>query len=97
MFTSQPTLRWQMNDTDPTEAIRATISFLAVEPTVAPPRIGTMGSSYGGGLVTYIASTDPRVKGVIAQVSSKASRIMASSAKVSRKRPPWRSRGLRGI
>ncbi len=61
-------LRWQMNYTDQTEDIRAAISFLVGEPTVDPQRIGIMGSSYGGGLVTYMAGTDPRVKCVVAQV-----------------------------
>ena len=61
-------LRWQMNYTDQTEDIRAAISFLAGEPTVDAQRIGLMGSSYGGGLVTYMAGTDPRVKCVVAQV-----------------------------
>lgn len=61
-------LRWQMNYTDQTEDIRAAISFIAGEPSVDPQRIGVMGSSYGGGLVTYMAGTDPRVKCVVAQV-----------------------------
>ena len=61
-------LRWQMNYTDQTEDIRAAISFLAGEPSVDPQRIGIMGSSYGGGLVTYMAGNDPRVKCVVAQV-----------------------------
>ena len=61
-------LRWQMNYTDQTEDIRAAISFLAGEPSVDPVRIGLMGSSYGGGLVTYMAGNDPRVKCVVAQV-----------------------------
>jgi dienelactone hydrolase/Ca2+-binding EF-hand superfamily protein len=61
-------LRWQMNYTDQTEDIRAAISFLAGEPSVDAERIGLMGSSYGGGLVTYMAGNDPRVKCVVAQV-----------------------------
>ena len=61
-------LRWQMNYTDQTEDIRAAISFLSGEPAVDPKRIGLVGSSYGGGLVTYMAGTDPRVKCVAAQV-----------------------------
>ncbi len=61
-------LRWQMNYTDQTEDIRAAISFLAGEPSVDPQRIGIMGSSYGGGLVTYMAGNDPHVKCVVAQV-----------------------------
>jgi dienelactone hydrolase len=61
-------LRWQMNYTDQTEGIRAAISFVAGEPPVDAQRIGIMGSSYGGGLVTVMAALDPRVKWVAAQV-----------------------------
>ena len=61
-------LRWQMNYADQTEDIRAAISFLAGEPGVDRERIGIMGSSYGGGLVTWIAGHDPRVRCVVAQV-----------------------------
>jgi dienelactone hydrolase len=61
-------LRWQMNMTDQTEDIRAAISFIAGEPGVDKDRIGLWGSSYGGGLVTYMAGTDPRVKCTAAQV-----------------------------
>jgi dipeptidyl aminopeptidase/acylaminoacyl peptidase len=61
-------LRWQMNYTDQTEDIRAAISFLSGEPAVDANRIGIMGSSYGGGLVTWVAGNDPRVKCVVAQV-----------------------------
>jgi cephalosporin-C deacetylase-like acetyl esterase len=60
--------RWQMNYADQTEDIRAAISFIAGEPGVDPDRIGIMGSSYGGGLVTWVAGNDPRVKCVVAQV-----------------------------
>jgi dienelactone hydrolase len=61
-------LRWQMNYADQTEDIRAAISFLTGESAVDSGRIGLLGSSYGGGLVTYMAGTDPRVKCVAAQV-----------------------------
>ena len=67
-------LRWQMNYTDQTEDIRAAISFVAGEPNVDKDRIGIWGSSYGGGLVTYMAGTDPRVKCVAAQVPGMGSR-----------------------
>jgi hypothetical protein len=53
---------------DQTEDIRAAISFVAGEPSVDAQRIGIMGSSYGGGLVTVMAALDPRVKCVAAQV-----------------------------
>jgi uncharacterized protein len=61
-------IRWQMDFADQTMDIRAAISFLAGEPGVDPQRIGIMGSSYGGGLVTWTAGNDPRVKCVAAQV-----------------------------
>lgn len=61
-------LRWQMNYADQTEDIRAAISFVAGEPAVDPQRIGIWGSSYGGGLATYMAGTDSRVKCLVAQV-----------------------------
>lgn len=61
-------IRWPMNYTDQTADIRAAISFIAGEPHVDPERIGLWGSSYGGGLVTWVAGNDPRVKCVAAQV-----------------------------
>jgi len=60
--------RWQMNYADQTEDIRGAISFLRREPGIDAAKIGIMGSSYGGGLVTWVAGNDPRVKCVIAQV-----------------------------
>ena len=61
-------IRWQMDFADQAMDIRAAISFLAGEPNVDAQRIGIMGSSYGGGLVTWTAGNDPRVKCVAAQV-----------------------------
>jgi dipeptidyl aminopeptidase/acylaminoacyl peptidase len=61
-------IRWPMNYTDQTADIRAAISFIAGEPNVDANRIGLWGSSYGGGLVTWVAGNDPRVKCVAAQV-----------------------------
>lgn len=62
-------VRWQMNYADQTEDIRAAISFLAGEKSVDARRIGLWGSSYGGGLVTWVAGNDARVRFAIAQVS----------------------------
>jgi hypothetical protein len=62
-------IRWQMDFADQAMDIRAAISFLTGEPNVDPQRIGIMGSSYGGGLVTWTAGNDPRVKCVAAQVA----------------------------
>lgn len=61
-------LRWQMNYADQTEDIRAAISFMTKEPIVDAGRIGLFGTSYGGGLVTWVAGNDPRVKCIVAQV-----------------------------
>jgi len=61
-------VRWQLDFADQTYDIRSAISFLVGEKNVDPDRIGIMGSSYGGGLVTWIAGNDPRVKCVVAQV-----------------------------
>jgi uncharacterized protein len=67
-------IRWQMNYADQTFDIRCAIAFLAGEPSIDAERIGIMGSSYGGGLVTWVAANDPRVKCVAAQVSGMGAR-----------------------
>jgi dipeptidyl aminopeptidase/acylaminoacyl peptidase len=61
-------IRWQMDLADQTLDIRCAISFLSGEPGVDPTRIGLFGTSYGGGLVTWVAGNDPRVKCVVSQV-----------------------------
>ncbi len=61
-------VRWQMDFADQAMDIRAAISFVAGEANVDRERIGIWGSSYGGGLVTWTAGNDPRVKCVVAQV-----------------------------
>jgi acetyl esterase/lipase len=61
-------VRWQMDLADQTLDIRCALSFLAGEPCVDPERIGLFGTSYGGGLVTWVAGNDPRVKCLVAQV-----------------------------
>jgi dipeptidyl aminopeptidase/acylaminoacyl peptidase len=61
-------IRWQMDFADQAMDIRAAISFLAGEPNVDPRSIGIMGTSYGGGLVTWTAGNDPRVRCVATQV-----------------------------
>jgi uncharacterized protein len=61
-------VKWQMDFADQTQDIRAAISFVAGEPGIDPERIGILGTSYGGGLVTWVAGNDARVKCVVAQV-----------------------------
>lgn len=71
-------IRWPMNYTDQTADIRAAISFVEGEPNVDKDRIGLWGSSYGGGLVTWVAGNDPRVKCVAAQVPGMGGRAPAA-------------------
>lgn len=61
-------IRWQMDFQDQTTDIRSAIAFMAGEPNVDRERIGILGTSYGGGLVTWTAAYDPRVKCAAVQV-----------------------------
>lgn len=61
-------IRWQMDFGDQVTDIRNAIGFIAGEPNVNFERIGVFGTSYGGGLATWIAAKDPRVKCAVAQV-----------------------------
>jgi uncharacterized protein len=61
-------VRWQMDMADQTLDIRCAVSFLVGEPCVDAERIGLFGTSYGGGLVVWVAGNDPRVKCVVSQV-----------------------------
>lgn len=61
-------IRWQMDFQDQTTDIRNAIAFMAGEPNVDPKRIGILGTSYGGGLVTWTAAYDPRLKCAAVQV-----------------------------
>jgi dipeptidyl aminopeptidase/acylaminoacyl peptidase len=61
-------VRWQMDFADQAMDIRAAIGFIAGEPNVDDQRIGIWDKCYGGGLVTWTAGNDPRVKCTVAQV-----------------------------
>jgi dipeptidyl aminopeptidase/acylaminoacyl peptidase len=61
-------IRWQMDFQDQTTDIRSAIAFMSGEPNVDPQRIGVLGTSYGGGLTTWAAAYDPRVKCAAVQV-----------------------------
>ena len=61
-------VRWQMDFGDQTTDIRNAIAFMAGEPNVDRERIGIFGTSYGGGLTTWTAAYDPRVKCAAVQV-----------------------------
>jgi dipeptidyl aminopeptidase/acylaminoacyl peptidase len=61
-------IRWQMDFQDQTTDIRNAIAFIAGDPNVDRGSIGLFGTSYGGGLVTWTAAFDPRVKCAAVQV-----------------------------
>ncbi|HEX3871068.1 MAG TPA: alpha/beta fold hydrolase, partial [Pirellulales bacterium] len=61
-------IRWQMDFADQTTDIRNAIAFMVGEPNVDRDRIGLLGTSYGGGLTTWAAAYDPRVKCAAVQV-----------------------------
>src|SRR5271166_3937640 len=61
-------IRWQMDFQDQTTDIRNAIAFISGEPNVDHERIGILGTSYGGGLATWTAAYDSRVKCAAVQV-----------------------------
>ena len=67
-----------MDFADQTTDIRSALSFLAGETNVDAQRLGILGTSYGGGLVTWTAGNDPRVKCVAAQVGGMGGRTPAA-------------------
>ena len=65
-------IRWQVDFADQTEDIRNAMAFVAGEPGVDASKIGLLGTSYGGGLVTWVAAHEPRVKCLVMQVPGMA-------------------------
>jgi dienelactone hydrolase len=61
-------IRWQMDFADNVFDVRCAISYLTGEPSVDPKKIGVIGTSYGGGIATYVAGYDKRVACAAAQV-----------------------------
>ena len=61
-------IRWQMDFGDQVTDIRNAIAFISGEKNVDYTRVGVFGTSYGGGLATWVAAKDPRVKCAVAQV-----------------------------
>ncbi|MBI5946572.1 MAG: alpha/beta fold hydrolase [Chloroflexi bacterium] len=59
--------------------IRHAIDFIQGEPGVDPARIGLWGSSYGGGLVVWMAAHDERVRCVVSQVAPQDSRALGQT------------------
>ncbi len=48
--------------------VQAAITFLQMQPSVDPARIGIYGTSYGGATVVWVGAVDPRVKCVVSVV-----------------------------
>lgn len=62
--------RGQLFPLEMVEDYRNAISFACRHPNVDASRVGVWGTSYSGGLATYTATVDRRVKAVVAQVPS---------------------------
>jgi uncharacterized protein len=60
--------RGQLFPLNEVEDFRNAISYLERQPGMDPKRIGIWGTSFGGGIVTYTAAVDRRVRAVVAQV-----------------------------
>jgi len=65
-------LRWHVDFADQVEDIRNAVAFLAGEPGLDGSRIGLFGTSYGGGLVTWVGAYESRVKCIVMQVPGMA-------------------------
>jgi len=57
-----------VNPIDWIRSFRAAVNFAAGEPNVDSDRIGAWGTSYGGGIASYCAATDKRIKALVSQV-----------------------------
>lgn len=65
--------RSQLFPLEQVEDFRNAVTWVSDQPEVDPQRIGLWGTSYGGGVVTYVATFDKRIKAVVAQVPSTVS------------------------
>ena len=63
-------IRQVVDPLDEIADIRACLAWLLTEEGVDPARVGLWGSSYGGGLTTFVTATEPRVKALVAQIGS---------------------------
>jgi dienelactone hydrolase len=61
-------IREVVDPVDQVADVRACLAYLLTEDGVDPARVGLWGSSYGGGLATYVTGTDVRVKVLVAQI-----------------------------
>jgi dienelactone hydrolase len=61
-------IREVVDPVDQVADVQACLAYLLSEDGVDPARVGLWGSSYGGGLVTFVTGTDTRVKAMVAQI-----------------------------
>ena len=61
-------IREVVDPVDQVADVRACFAYLLSQAGVDPARVGLWGSSYGGGLATYVTGTDVRVKALVAQI-----------------------------
>jgi dienelactone hydrolase len=59
-------IRW---DDQARDALRAAIDWLVGQPGVSPDRIGGLGFSIGGYMMTQVAATDPRLRAIAIEAS----------------------------
>jgi fermentation-respiration switch protein FrsA (DUF1100 family) len=62
--------RGQLFPLEQVEDFRNAITWVSQQSEVDPQRVGIWGTSFGGGVVTFVATFDRRVKAVVAQVPS---------------------------
>ncbi len=60
--------RWRMIPLEQVADIRNALTFLSMQPSVDPDRIGLYGTSFGGANVVYAAAEDSRVQCVVSTV-----------------------------
>jgi dienelactone hydrolase len=58
--------RSQLFPLEQVEDFRNAVTWVSDQPEVDPQRIGLWGTSYGGGIATYVATFDKRIKAVVA-------------------------------
>jgi dienelactone hydrolase len=87
-------IREVVDPMDQVADIRACLAYLLTEQGVDSARVGLWGSSYGGGLTTFVAGTDSRVKALVAQIGSYGSSASTQFREAAYKQMADKARGL---
>ncbi len=69
------------------------LDYLVGEPAVDVEHIGLWGSSYGGGHVVFTGARDPRIKAIVAQVSSQGGDSSPAALAAAQERATGKARG----